>query len=88
MIACGKRPFRPVQKFLRRYRSSFVRDDGAHVSNVGADSALSTGAIDLINQVKQLAGQLTQAGLIKTEQNQVTTSANSKLTKDADSRDR
>jgi hypothetical protein len=46
--------------------------------HVVARLVLSTGgAIDLINQVKQLAGQLTQAGLIKTEQNHVTTSVNS-----------
>jgi hypothetical protein len=41
--------------------------------HVVARLVLSTAAtIDLINQVKQLADQLTQAGLIKTEQGQGT----------------
>jgi hypothetical protein len=37
-ICCGKRPFRPPQQFLRRNRSSFVRDSGPHGVNVSADS--------------------------------------------------
>ena len=35
------------------------------------------GTVDLINQVKRLADQLTQAGLIKAEQGQVTAAAQS-----------
>jgi hypothetical protein len=46
--------------------------------HVVARLALSTaGAIDLINQVRQLANQLAQAGLIKTEQGQVSPPAKS-----------
>jgi hypothetical protein len=46
--------------------------------HVVARLVLSPGAaLDLINQVKQLADQLAQAGLIKTEQGQVTPPAKS-----------
>jgi hypothetical protein len=46
--------------------------------HVVARLVLSTaGAIDLINQVKHLADQLAQAGLIKTDQGQVTPPAKS-----------
>jgi hypothetical protein len=46
--------------------------------HVVARLVLSTGGtIDLINQVKQLADQLAQAGLIKTDQGQATPPAKS-----------